>query len=313
MTRLGRGFFDRALEASIVGSFTRVGPLVRQRSEHWSPLERMDGRTVLVTGATSGLGLSGARVLAELGAYVIGVGRNAAALRSLGEELGAHGETWSYDLADLEQARELAQRAQQLSRLDVVIHNAGTLSREYQLTPQGFELTLGVHLLSPYLITRELCAGATTAPERIIFMTSGGMYAEKFDLDTLEMNATNYQGVAAYARAKRAQVVLTAALAAAQQSVSTRYYAVHPGWAKTPGVADSLPVFNRLAGPLLRSAREGIDGALWLASERELPPSGHLWLDREIRPEHRWPRTRSTNDQADQTRLINWLIDRIDT
>lgn len=271
----------------------------------------MDGQTVLLTGATSGLGRSGALSFADLGAYVIGVGRNPKELSELERELAGRGEAWTCDLSDLVQARELANRASELTQLDVVVHNAGALSREFRLTPQGNELTLAVHVLSPYLITRHLNNVATAPPSRTVFMTSGGMYAEKFDLATLEMNGDNYRGSVAYARAKRAQVVLCAALTASSPSPDVRYYCVHPGWAKTPGVAESLPVFNAVTGALLRSASQGFDGALWLASTKPPPTGGQLWLDRQIRPVHRMRRTRSNNEHGDQSDLIAWLNERV--
>jgi NAD(P)-dependent dehydrogenase (short-subunit alcohol dehydrogenase family) len=241
-----------------------------------------------------------------LGAYVIGVGRSEGALKELRAELAESGEAWQCDLGDLDQVQELVERTRNVAPIDVVIHNAGALSASYQITPQRHELTVAVHLLSPYLITRELL-NRSTRPSRVIFMTSGGMYAEKFDLDQLEMSASDYRGSVAYARAKRAQVVLTAALAAREIDATTSFYAVHPGWAKTPGVADSLPIFHALTGPLLRSAKEGVDGALWLASVQPARTSGLLWLDRQVRPAHRFTRTKSADDSRDQRELIAWL------
>ena len=71
-------------------------------------------------------------------------------------------------------------------------------------------------------------------------MSSGGMYAERLDVDDLEMGPDDYDGVRAYARAKRAQVELTAEWAR-RGPASVAFHALHPGWADTPGVVESLP------------------------------------------------------------------------
>ena len=80
---------------------------------------------------------------------------------------------------------------------------------------------------------------------------------------------------------------------------------MHPGWADTPGLAASLPGFHRLMGPLLRSPADGIDTAVWLASDPEAGlPDGRLWLDRRPRPVDRAPMTRLS--AGDRRRL--WSI-----
>ena len=141
-------------------------------------------------------------------------------------------------------------------------------------------------------------------------MTSGGMYTERFDLEHLEMGPDSYRGSVAYARAKRAQVVWTLAEQARQPAGGIDFSLVHPGWAKTPGVASSLPTFDRLLGPLLRSPGEGVDTLCWLASlEPGDPPGGQLWLDRAPRSLFKLPSTRVDDAtlarQGDE--LLAWL------
>ena len=106
----------------------------------------------------------------------------------------------------------------------------------------------------------------TGIPATIVTMSSGGMYSQRFDLGALEARPDRYDGVVAYARAKRAQLVLADAWAARFAPAQVASYAMHPGWVDTPGLADGLPRFRALVRPLLRTPEEGADTAVWLAA-----------------------------------------------
>ena len=137
-------------------------------------------------------------------------------------------------------------------------------------------------------------------------MTSGGMYAQRFDLDDLEMDVVNYDGVVAYARAKRAQVVLNHEWQRRADDAIT-FHSVHPGWAKTPGLASGLPTFSKRLGPLLRSPAQGVETAVFLATARtnELA-GGYLWLDRRPRGEYRLPWTWTPPDRRPEEGRALW-------
>ena len=142
----------------------------------------------------------------------------------------------------------------------------------------------------------------------MIHVSSGGMYGARLDLRALQGDVASYDGVAAYAQTKRAQVILNELWAerfAAELDSAVRSEAMHPGWAATPGVATSLPRFNRLLQPLLRDAEQGADTVLWLATS-ELPGDrgGRFWFDRRPRRTHLWPGTR----ESEQTRAELWTL-----
>jgi len=207
---------DAVLEASVVGSFTRIGPAVRRRLEHWVDPPAVAGRTMVITGATSGLGLAAACALSRRGANLVLVGRDPTrseqARRTVrAVSTGGRIDVELADLGDLEQVRRLGERLlERLDRLDVLINNAGALLRTYTRAPDGHELTITVHLLAQFALTQGLLPLLeASAPSRVITMTSGGMYTQKFSLGTLVMSEDDYDGTVAYARAKRAQVVLT--------------------------------------------------------------------------------------------------------
>jgi NAD(P)-dependent dehydrogenase (short-subunit alcohol dehydrogenase family) len=123
------------------------------------------------------------------------------------------------------------------------------------------------------------------------------MYTEGLRVGKLE-SPDDYQPAKAYARAKRAQVVLTTQLHA-RLGGDVVVQSMHPGWAATPGVADSLPGFNTVMGPLLREPKDGADTAAWLvAAAPAEAPGGQFWLDRRPRSTDRLPGTHTTPDQA---------------
>lgn len=306
---------DAALEATVVGSFTKIGPALRRRSDAWAPLSSRPGRRVLLTGASSGLGRASAVRLGGLGMELIIVARRSDALDEVAAEVEAAGGRavpLVCDLADLGAVEGLAAEvSERWEEIDVLIHNAGAMMPEHRLSPQGHESTVALSLLGPHLLTERLRPRLESADRaKVLTMTSGGMYAEAFDLGSLEMGPDAFRPSVAYARAKRAQVVWTVAQAQREPSGGIGFSAVHPGWAATPGVASSLPTFDRLLGPLLRSSDEGADCLCWLASlDAGEPEPGGLWLDRRRRGLFHLPTTRvSPATLAEQGRaLLAWL------
>jgi NAD(P)-dependent dehydrogenase (short-subunit alcohol dehydrogenase family) len=307
---------DAVLEASVVGSFTRIGPAVRRRLEHWVDPPAVAGRTMVITGATSGLGLAAACALSRRGANLVLVGRDPTrseqARRTVrAVSTGGRIDVELADLGDLEQVRRLGERLlERLDRLDVLINNAGALLRNYTRAPDGHELTITVHLLAQFALTQGLLPLLeASAPSRVITMTSGGMYTQKFSLGTLVMSEDDYDGTVAYARAKRAQVVLTHELQRRFGPKGVDFHVVHPGWADTPGVHSGLPTFTKVVGPLFRTPEVGADTAVWLAGQPDgEPEGGQLWLDRRPRGLYRLPWTYESEAEltADGEALYEW-------
>jgi NAD(P)-dependent dehydrogenase (short-subunit alcohol dehydrogenase family) len=313
-----RELADGLLEVSVIGSFTRIGFEARRRLFGWEDLStrRLDGRIVLVTGATSGLGLEAATTLARMGASVRILGRSAdkaeAARSSIVAETG-NDDVGAYlaDLGDLDATRRVADEIREHEpRLDALVHNAGALLTEYRETPQGHEVTFATMVLAPHLLTREL-RPLLGAGARVIWVTSGGMYTQALDVDTLELGPDGYRGSVAYAKAKRAQVVLTELWAKRLRDDGVAVQAMHPGWADTPGIHESLPTFSKLIGPLLRDRAEGADTIVWLtAADEPGRTTGRLWLDRHPRSTDKLPSTRTSPEERDRL----WaLVERLTT
>lgn len=114
----------------------------------------------------------------------------------------------------------------------------------------------------------------------MVFVSSGGMYSTPLVIDDLEYR----NGVRAYARTKRMQVVLADAWARRLSGTDVRVESMHPGWVDTPGVAEYLPRFRIVHKPLLRDLADGADTAVWLVATRPPSKPGHFWHDRAQRP-----------------------------
>jgi dehydrogenase/reductase SDR family protein 12 len=295
--------FDTLLDKTVVLSYTRLGYTLRQAA--WDSTDTdvdMTGQVCLVTGATSGLGLATAEGLARLGATVYMLARNEGKgqwvregiIRRTGNE-NVHLE--SADLSSLASVREFGTRfLERERRLDVLINNAGVLLPGRELSVDGFELSFATNVLGPFLLTTLLIpllkAGA---PSRIINVSSGGMYAQKLDVGDLQFERKPFNGVTAYAQAKRAQVILTELWAEKLAGSGITVNAMHPGWADTPGVRTSIPRFHRLTRRSLRTPEQGADTIIWLAvAESVAGTSGRFWLDRRERGTHLLPGTQSS-------------------
>jgi dehydrogenase/reductase SDR family member 12 len=331
---LARGI-DAVLETTVAPGFSRIGIELRRRLEEWGDPPPMEGRVALVTGATSGIGLATAMALARLGAEVHLVGRDpdrgAAALRAA--EAASPGRAHLH-LIDLSDASAVAAFGVSLgdttARLDALVHNAGALTRTYQTTLDGVERTLATHVLGPYLLTAALAPllfspplgleNDRVRPPTIVTVSSGGMYSQRFDLGALEADPAGYDGVVAYAKAKRAQLILADAWATRFAPAGVASYSMHPGWVDTPGLAEGLPRFRTLVRPLLRTPAEGADTAMWLAAggfTAEAPPGTRpvmtgFFHDRRPRSDHRFPMTHPSGP-GDPEGLLAWCATRTGT
>jgi NAD(P)-dependent dehydrogenase (short-subunit alcohol dehydrogenase family) len=198
-------------------------------------------------------------------------------------------------------------------RLDVLIHNAGALTHQRIDAPDGTEATVASQVVGPFLLTCLLLERLeASAPARVITMSSGGMYTAELTVDRLQMDADSYNGSKQYALAKRAQVTLNEMWSERVDRRSVVFHSMHPGWADTPGVEESLPTFRKIVGPLLRDAAGGADTMVWLAADdgEPLATTGGFWLDRRVRAIHRLRSTSRSDTPERRKELWSWVIDR---
>ena len=206
----------RAIGRAALGLARVIAELLRDlgyalRSPRWdeSDLAAMDGKVVLVTGATSGLGEAAATGFARLGASVWLVARS----RERGEDARARiaEQTGSddvhvgiCDLSDLRSVRRFAEQCEAgPGRVDVLVNNAGVLTEERSLSRDGIELTLATNVVGPFLLTKLLSPLLRrSAPARVINVSSGGMYTQGLHVDDLQSAHGKFRGTVAYARSQ---------------------------------------------------------------------------------------------------------------
>lgn len=301
MTTALTSFLDSVLDKAIVPGYSSIGPAVRRR---WWPADpdpqALVGRHVVVTGASSGLGRATALGLARLGATVHLVGRtaerlaeSAAAIRRdlpdavLLEEV--------CDVSDLDAMRAYAaDLRERVPVLHAIVHDAGVMPPRRSVSAQGHELTLATHVIGPLLLTEELRPALAAADSpRVVIVSSGGMYSAPLDAsigDDVEYERGTYEGIRAYARTKRLQVTMAELLAGRYAGDGITVHSMHPGWADTPGVTESMPRFAKVVGPILRTADQGADTIVWLtASPSATATSGRFWCDRSPRSTYYLP------------------------
>jgi NAD(P)-dependent dehydrogenase (short-subunit alcohol dehydrogenase family) len=310
---------DTILDRTVVAGYTRVGYRLRRGMWSAADLQPMNGKVVLVTGGTSGLGLAAAEGFARLGATIWLPARSKqrgkrARAQIMARSPGSDVRVGLCDLSDLKSVRRFTELlGGETGRLDVLVNNAGTLAGERTLSVDGIELTFATNVLGPFLLTNLLVALLEKSkPARIINVSSGGMYTQRIHPDDLQMTHEKFDGPTAYARTKRAQVILTELWAERLQHTGIVVHAMHPGWVDTPGLESSLPRFYSLTKRLLRTAREGADTIVWLGAAPEPGrSSGGFWHDRRERPTHRLPQTKQTRQErkrlwAECERLSGW-------
>jgi len=280
--------------ARFTPTYTKIGYYARRLTWGSGPTLDFTGQTWLVTGASLGIGKAIMQAAAEAGARVIGVARNMERLEAARAELKPQAaERVRLVAADFSLQSGTQEFLQDLlesgEKLDVLMNNVGLLLNDLIITSEGREASFVTNVLSHFQLTEGLLNGGGLNDNAIIVnMTSGGMY--NAPLGHRGLNNTNpdrYNGKVSYAYAKRAQVALTSYWDQQHRDRGIRSYVTHPGWSKTPGVKDALPMFWKIQNFILRTPLQGGDTALWLCATRPPAPQEEtVWFDRKARPTH---------------------------
>ncbi len=297
------GFLDSALDTTLAG-YTKLGFTTRGLSTD-QRFPEVAGRHVMVTGATGGIGKAVAQRLAGDGATVHAVGRSAAKLDALVAETDGEVVPHQADLSNMASIVELTERyVASGTPLQGLVNNVGIMIHERTVTDEGWEITYATNLLGQYVLTKRLLTVLeASAPSRIVMVSSGGMYSQGLTVSNLQSVEGEYNGTNAYARTKRAEVVLAEEWAKELSGTGVTVTSMHPGWVDTAGVRDSLPTFRRLTGPFLRNEAQGADTIVWLiASNEAAEANGEFWHDRLPRPTHRMNAT--VEDQTTRERFL---------
>ena len=273
-----KDWINRLLDMTIIFSFDRSG----FKRHCTDPLKLIDlsNQHGIVTGASSGIGLAAAKSLLRQGMSCELIGRNLEKLENnlKTDSFVSGSKCYSLDMSDLKAVYAFA-KDEVKAPVDLLIHNAGDMPSHLSLTKDGYEEMFASQVLAPFILTKALIDLKLLKKGcRIIFVSSGGMYLQKLDLSDLDFTKKPYNKYTGYANAKRAQVILNELFA--KKYPQYLFSAMHPGWADTAGVRNSMPLFHKILNNRLRTSEEGADTILFLATNPDYP-NGKFWFDRK--------------------------------
>jgi len=241
---------------------------------------------VLLTGATRGIGRAAAIEMAAQGAELALVGREAARVQAVAQEARAAGggvpvHEYVADLALMADVRTLAEKVRESHpQIDVLANNAGAMFTSRKVTPEGFEQTIALDHLSPFLLTNLLLDRLSGG--RVVTTSSDAHKAGRLDLEDLQ--SERYSAMRVYGTAKLCNILFTRELARRAPELHANCF--HPGVVRTGfGKNDGgfMRVLATLGGPFLRSPERGARSLVWLAlSEQAAGLSGEYVVDEKV-------------------------------
>ncbi|HEY7261579.1 MAG TPA: SDR family NAD(P)-dependent oxidoreductase [Trebonia sp.] len=266
---------------------------------------QLRGKTVVITGASSGIGAAAARQLAELGATVAVVGRSPEKTRAVAQRIGGHPHPVDY--GQLDDVRRLAgDLLAAYARIDILANNAGAIFSARTISADGHEMTFQVNHLAPFLLTNLLLVRLAAAPGARVINTASGAYRRaRLDLDDLDGASRPQQQ--AYPASKLATILFTRELARRTDGTGITAAAFHPGVVRTDIGRDS-PVFrvvmnSWLGRSVVPGAGRGAEPLLHLATLADPQLLNGTYFSR-LRPEE------PANEQARDPGLARQLWDR---
>jgi len=265
----------------------------------------MKGKTVVVTGGNSGIGLETAVALGLMGARVVITARNAgrgeAAVAQIGDRIGTAGsvELAVFDLADLSSVRSGAREvAQRCPTLDVLVNNAGLILSERTETVDGYEATFAINHLGPFLLTNLLLPQLqASGAARVVNVASTAHTQAKEGIPFDDLGSTRgYAAMRVYGVSKLANILFTVELARRMEGQGVTANALHPGTVRTHYGADGdvkglLAIGIKIGQPFFLPAAKGARTSVYLASSPDVASvSGKYFMKCRPRQPGRWAR-----------------------
>jgi NAD(P)-dependent dehydrogenase (short-subunit alcohol dehydrogenase family) len=253
----------------------------------------LTGKTVVITGTSSGIGREAARVLALVGAEVVMVARNAAknaetAAEIIAAQPDAKLHLFAIDLGELDDVRRgAAEILAAHSKIHALINNAGMMGGPYVLTPQGIELHFAVNHIAPFLLTNLLYpALKAAAPSRVVVLSSAGHRMPGMDFDDLNFTGRPYDLQTAYCQSKRANVLHAVGLAKRLAGAGVTAFSVHPGAIRTEVFrhigdegANIAIGWSAQSGSPEKTLSQGAATEIWAAVHPDLNGRSGLYLE----------------------------------
>ena len=271
----------------------------------------MKDRTILITGASSGIGLQSAIGLAKLGAEVVMVGRDQKRTAQAAEQvrLQTGNQSVSYLLADLSSQQDVRKLAQDFknkyTKLDVLLNNAGAIFLSRKLSVNGYEMTLALNHLNYFLLTNLLLDMLKAGPSgRIVNVASRAHYSGHINFDDLQ-SQRGYNGMKVYGTSKLMNVLFTYELARRLQGTNVTANCLHPGFVAS-NFAGNNGLFVRTAMKLMAgriSVEDGAKCSIYLASSPDVQGVSGKYFNYDLKE------TRSSEESYDQNVAIRlWNV-----
>jgi NAD(P)-dependent dehydrogenase (short-subunit alcohol dehydrogenase family) len=254
--------------------------------------QTLAGKTILITGATSGIGFIAARALATMGASVVIVGHNSA--RAQASVTQIQRETGNLavnaliaDLSSMQEVRQLAETfLERYPRLDVLLNNAGAVFFGRHTTVDGYERTFALNHLAPFLLTHLLRERLKAdAPARIVTVASMAHVGQAIDCGDVNQTVRGYSAWRAYGESKLANIMFTYALARRLEGTGVTANTLHPGFVATRFARNNGPlsqVAMTLARPFAISPEQGAQTSIYLASSPDVTEvSGQYFVKKQ--------------------------------
>lgn len=273
----------------------------------------INGKTILITGATNGIGLIAARELARLGAQVVIASRSPEKCASVVEQIkretgNVQVESIAADLSTRDGVHKVAHEFKRRhTRLDVLLNNAGALFLSRQLSEDGIEMTFALNHLSYFLLTILLLDTLkASGPARIVNVSSAAHQRGRINFDDLQMEK-GYIGLSAYSQSKLANVLFTYELARKLEGTRVTTNVLHPGFVNT-GFAKNNGWMGKLGMalllPLQRNAEVGAQTSVYLASSPQVEGvTGKYFVDSKSIPSSPASYNRATAERLWQVSL----------
>lgn len=262
----------------------------------------LTSRHYIVTGATSGLGRVTAKALAERGAVVHLLCRDAVRGERVREEIvkGTGNSDVMVHICDVSSLKDVQKFATMWNgegnAISALVNNAGVMLHEITESEDGQEKAFATNTLGTFALT-EMLRPWLEDGGRVVTVSSGGMLTQKlvsergmFGGGDLRKGRNGIDGSSQYSRNKRQQVALTEYWSRKWEGKGIFWASMHPGWAGTPGLEKSMPEFYRFTKDQLRTEQQGADTIVYLAVADEAVnfPSGEFFFDRKPARKHLW-------------------------
>jgi NAD(P)-dependent dehydrogenase (short-subunit alcohol dehydrogenase family) len=254
------------------------------------------GKTVLVTGANTGIGLETAAGLAGMGATVVLTSRDPAKGAAAVDEIRSRSTdadvtSMTLDLSSLAGVRAFAATfSEQHPKLDVLINNAGLILDKRTTTEDGYETTFQVNHLGPFLLTNLLLPNLeAAAPSRIVNVASTAHRSGKLDLDDLQTEKNAFRSMRVYGTSKLCNILFTRELAKRLEGTGVVAHSLHPGTVRTGFGKDGdtsgfFAIGVKIGGIVFKSPAQGARTSIHVASSPEAADrSGSYWVNRKVR------------------------------